>query len=745
MKKKISILILGILGLYSSNLPARNDKYADPYVGSGGHGHVFVGANAPFGAIQVGPQNIFKGWDWCSGYHYSDSVIIGFTHTHLSGTGCTDLGDILLMPNTGEIHIMRGEQDNITDSYASYYSHEKESVAPGYYSLEMENGIRVELTASERVGFHKYRYPAGEKGHVVIDLKEGNGNSTKNTYLKQIDDHTLEGYRFSEGWSNHRIYFALKSDTPIQLALYENNKALKGSDMMIGQGVKGVLTFKQNPEEVMFKVSISSVSCRNALMNMETEVPHWDFNKVRTTTLDKWNKQLDKINIESKNEKQKRIFYSALYHTCIYPGIYADVTGEFRGHDNKVYSGKGYTNYSTFSLWDTYRAAHPLYTIIQPERVDDFVNSMLGIFDQQGKLPIWPLIGGETNQMPGYSAIPVIADAYLKGFRGFDPERAFRAMKTSAEFSEQIGIPYLLEREYIPADLVKEGTSYAMEYAVGDWAIAAMAEKMGKKRDAEMFAKRAGYYRHYWDKEMKNIRPKLADGSWRTPYDPFKSIHEFGDFCEGNGWQYSFFVPQDVEGLIDLFGGDEAFIRKLDDFFMLEGDMGAEASADISGLIGQYAHGNEPSHHIAYMYAYAGVPWKIAEKVRYILNEFYSDEPDGLIGNEDCGQMSSWYILSAMGFYPVNPAKGIYVFGSPLFDKVSIQLPENKTFVIEAVNNSDRNIYIQAVQLNGKEYTKSYIDYQDIMKGGSLKFVMGKKPNKKFGSAPQDRPTNKIK
>lgn len=718
-------------------------QYVDPYIGSGEHGHVFVGANVPFGAVQVGPNNIFKGWDWCSGYHYSDSIVIGFSHTHLSGTGCADLGDIQVMPYTGEIRTKRGEQNNIEGAYSSYYKHENESVRPGYYSLLMDNGVKAELTASERVGFHKYTFPKTEDAsRIMINLKEGNDDKAIDTYIKLVDEYTVEGYRISTGWTPHQeVYFTMKSNQPIsKIAVFDDDAPKDGNELRT-KGVKGVLSFDKPLDEIMLKVGISSVSCANALENLNAEIADWDFNKIISDAEAKWNKELAKVSVETNDESAKKVFYTAMYHAFIAPNLYEDVNGEFRGIDKKVYNTNGkFKNYSTLSLWDTYRTAHQLYTILQPERVDDFVNSMLSIYDQQGKLPIWPLAGGETNQMPGYSAVPVIADAYLKGFTGFDAERAFSAMKSSATNPNQKAIPYLLERGYIPCDKEHEATSIAMEYAVDDWGIAAMAKKMGKTEDYEHFLKRSMYYKTYFDPAIGFIRPKMADGTWRTPYSPIKSVHGVGDFCEGNGWQYTFFAPHDPEGLIGLFGGDDQFVAKLDSLFITEGDLGADASPDISGLIGQYAHGNEPSHHVAYLYSFAGQQWRTAEKVRYIMDHFYTDKHDGIIGNEDCGQMSAWYVMSSFGFYPVNPSNGVYVFGSPLFDKATIALPEGKTFAIEAINNSKENIYIQSVELNGQKYDKGYILHQDIAKGGTLKYYMGKEPNKNFASSADSRP-----
>lgn len=743
------MLLCGLLAMMSSACVSQKEnstvgadylRYIDPYIGSGGHGHVFVGASVPLGMVQVGPQNIHKGWDWCSGYHYSDSVLIGFSHTHLSGTGCADLGDVLLMPYVGDVRTARGEQDNIEGTCSTYYSHKNEEVAPGYYSLLMDNGVLVELTATDRVAIHRYTYPEGTP-RLLVNLKEGNGDRAFATALKRVDEYTVEGYRFSKGWSpQHKVFFVLKSDQPIESVAVFADDVPAGQDSLSGEAVKGVLTFRNNLKHVQLKVALSSVSCANALANLKAEQPEWNFEKVRSDAERRWNRMLSCVEVESSDERGKKIFYTGLYHMFIAPTLYADVNGEFRGHDDKIYKADYWTNYSTFSLWDTYRTLHPLLTILQPQLVPDMVNSMLSIYDQQGKLPIWPLVGGETNQMPGCSAIPVIADAYLKGFRGFDPERALKYMVASATCDKQRGVPYVMEKGWIPCDKMPEATSIAMEYAVGDWGLAMMAQKMGKEDIYNTFWKRGHYYEQYFDKSINFIRPKMNDGSWRAPYDPFLSIHGWGDFCEGNGWHYTFFVPQHPEGLISLMGGDDRFVSKLDSLFVAEGDMGEQASADISGLIGMYAHGNEPSHHVAYLYVYAGQQWKTAEKVSYIQHNFYTDRPDGIIGNEDCGQMSAWHVLSALGFYQVNPSHGVYVFGSPLFEKVTVNLPEGKTFTIEAPAVSKDNKYIQSVRLNGVSYPKSYITYEDIMKGGTLTFEMGNKPNKLFGTAPADRP-----
>jgi predicted alpha-1,2-mannosidase len=721
-------------------------EYVDPYIGSGGHGHVFVGASVPFGAVQVGPTNIVKGWDWCSGYHYSDSVVIGFPQTHLSGTGIGDLGDVLIMPYTGKLRTNHGTQEDPTSGYGSHYSHANERAFPGYYSVQLDDyKIKVELTASERVGFHKYTFPKGEEGHIIIDLKEGIGwDAPVETFITKKDEYTLVGYRYSKGWAvDQRLWFAIRSNVPLTtFNVFEGDAQQSGKELK-GVQVKGVISFDKAPAQVMLKVGISPVSSENALANINTEIPGWDFAAVTNSASAKWNTELSKIKVETKDENTKRIFYSAFYHTMIAPILFNDHNGAYRGTDKKVYPNPGFDNYTVFSLWDIYRSDAPLYTLTQPERVNSFVNSMVTIFKQQAKLPIWPLMGSETNCMVGYSAAPVIADAYLKGFKGFDASTAFEAMKASA-MRDDLGMKDIKAKGYIPADKEYESVSKAMEYAVDDWCIAAMAKKLGRIEDFNYFSKRAGYYKNYFDSNIKFVRPKLDDGSWKIPYDPFNSIHEKGDFTEGNGWQYTWLVPQDVEGLISLMGGDEPFTKKLDSLFVAKGSMGAEASNDISGLIGMYAHGNEPSHHVTYMYAYAGNQWKTAEKVRQVMKEFYTATPEGLAGNEDCGAMSSWYVFSSLGFYPVNPAKGIYVFGSPLFDKASMKLQGGKTFTVETVNNNATNIYIQSITLNGKPYNYSYIRHEDILKGGVLKMTMGSKPAYDFGKLAANRPDSKY-
>ncbi len=736
-------IITGFANSISLAAPSDLVQFVDPLIGAGGHGHVFVGSSVPFGAIQPGPMNIHKGWDWCSGYHYSDTVLIGFSHLHLSGTGCADLGDILIMPYTGPLKTDKGSQDNPDTGYASRYNHQDETVRPDYYSLVLKDyGIKAELTATERVALHRYRFPADQTGRIMIDLQEGNGDRATETFIQKLDDYTIGGYRFSAGWArDQRVYFVARFETKIpQFAAFDGNQKLDGLSGKSNK-MKGVVSFPAGPvpTEVQLKVAISPVSVENAIKNLETETPDWEFNDYINASRKKWNQQLRKIQFESTDEALMRTFYTAFYHTMICPVLFNDVNGDYRGTDKKVYTNAPFQNYSIFSLWDTYRSLHPLMTLVQQERVNDMIASMLAIYQQQGKLPVWHLMGNETDTMVGYHAVPPIVDAYLKGFRGFDANLAFEAMKASALRDER-GLDQLKKRGYIPADKEWESVAKALEYAIDDACIALMADTLGKKEDAALFARRAAYYKNYFDKETTFMRGKLSDGSWRTPFDPVASKHREDDYCEGNAWQYTWLVPHDPEGLIGLFGSENAFISKLDLLFKISSNLNEGASADISGLIGQYAHGNEPSHHITYLYAFAGQQWKTAGKVREIVSTMYNDTHEGLCGNEDCGQMSAWYVLSALGFYPVHPANGIYVLGSPAMNQAAIPLPNGKTFRVKAIDNSPKNIYIQSATWNGRPWPKSYITHQMIMDGGELILTMGSRPNKEFGRAPADRP-----
>lgn len=736
-----SVLVFLLLCSCNVELNTKLNKFVDPYIGTGGHGHSFLGVTTPFGAVQIGPNNFNKGWDWCSGYHHSDSVLIGFSHLHLNGTGCTEGGDLLFMPYTGELQTQPGSQNNPSDGYASYYSHDNEEVSSAYYSLLLEDyQVKAEFTATDRVAFHRYTFPKGEENkQVMINLKDDSGGTTTDSYMEQVDDYTIQGFRFSRGWSpSQQIYFTAVFSEPIKLILYDDNTQVEGKKFQ-SRAVKGNVCFDSGVSKVSVKVGISPVSMGNALANINAELDHWNFKKIVKQTEKKWGNELAGVEISTKDESVKRIFYTAMYHAFMQPITFNDVNGDYRGSDKKVYPNASFNNYTVFSLWDTYRAAHPLYTILQPERVPDFINSMLAIYDQQGLLPVWHLYGGDTREMIGIQSIPVIADAILKGYKGIDYERAFNAMKASM-LSDYKSLSYIRTNKYIPSDKEGESVAKGLEYAIADWGIAQVAKKLGKTEDYKLFSERASYYKLYWDSKTHFFRGKNMDGSFSTPFNPFRSTHRSDDYCEGNAWQYTWLVPEDVEGLIELFGSESAFVNKLDSLFLLEQSLGDNASPDISGLIGQYAHGNEPGHHTTYLYAFAGQQWKTAEIVRKVLKTMYFNNPNGLAGNEDCGQMSSWYVFSALGFYPVNPSNGVYVFGSPLFDEAKISLPGGKTFKITTKNNSDKNIYIQSVKLNGKDYPYSYIKHKDIMQGGKLEFVMGEKPNKEFGKELKYRP-----
>lgn len=740
MKQKLSLTL--IMAFLTTALFAQEKltKYVDPHIGSAAHGHVFVGANVPFGAVQLGPSNVFGGWDWCSGYNYVSNTITGFSHTHLSGTGIGDLNDILMMPATGPV----------ASDYVSLFSHDQEITRAGYYSVRLQkHEIRAELTASERVGFHRYTFPKGHKDpHVMLDLAAGLGwDKPVDTYVKLLNPTTLVGYRFSKGWADdQRVFFAIKLSQPIRdLALYDSTavKQVKGGSSLKAEKVRAFLKFNAIKGNVLkLKVGLSPVSYENALANIQAEIPAWDFEQVVAKADQKWNRELEKIRIEGDAETKKK-FYTAMYHTMIAPSLFNDANGDYRGTDKKVYPKANFTNYTTFSLWDTYRAYHPLFTIVQPDKVSDVINSFLAIYKQQGKLPVWHLMGNETNTMIGYHAVPIIVDAYLKGFRGFDAELAYAAAKHSA-MQKTEGIEYAQQLRYIPADKVIESVAKGLEYAIDDWCIAQMAKAMGKTDDYAYFSKRARLYTQYFDQKTQFMRGKLADGSWRSPFDPVASKHREDDYTEGNAWQYTWLVPQDPEGLINLFGGDRPFIRKLDSLFSMSSKMTEGSSPDISGLIGQYAQGNEPNHHIPYLYAFAGQPWKTADMVRRVTDSLYTTKPDGLCGNEDLGQMSAWYVFSAMGFYPVNPANGVYVFGSPVVDDAVISLPGEKKFHIKVVGNSRANKYIQKVELNGKSYVKSYLRHSTIVNGGEIVIHMGNTPSLTWGVLPADRPKSLL-
>lgn len=720
-------------------------QYVDPYIGTGYHGHVFMGANVPFGAVQLGPSNLTQGWDWCSGYHYSDSTIIGFSHTHLSGTGIGDLGDILFMPVTGKVKMAKGKPGVPESGYLSLFSHKQEVARPGYYSVLLNRyNIGVELTTTNRVGFHKYVYPKAEEAGIIINLESGIGwDNPMETYITAENDSTVSGYRFSKGWANdQRIYFYARFSKPFKSFIVSDTTAVQPGRSLKGRRVFARANFSTKANEAIFvKVAISPVSIANAKLNMQSELPGWNFKQTVAKADSAWNKELSKVVIKADNAARMRTFYTALYHTMIAPSTFCDVNKDYRGADKKIHTNASFTNYTTFSLWDTYRAAHPLFTLLQPERAGDFVNTMLAIYQQQGELPVWHLMGNETYCMVGCPAVTVVADAYLKGLN-IDKKLAYEAMKNTM-MQDGRGLKYVKKYGYIPADSTVESVAMGMEYAIADWSLGQVARKEGFTEDYNYFDKRGKYYKNYFDAQTGFARGRVNDNTWRTPFNPFTSIHRQNDYTEGNAWQYTWLVPQDVEGLIKLYGSEKAFTKKLDSLFVAKGDLGSEASPDISGLIGQYAHGNEPSHHITYMYAYVGQPWKTADKVREIMNTLYTDKYDGLCGNEDVGQMSAWYVFSALGFYPANPSNGCFVFGSPVVNNATINVGNNKTFTMNVLNNSAANKYIQRITLNGKNYPKSYIQYKDIMKGGTLVIEMGSKPSS-WGTSQDARPRSEM-
>ena len=719
---KVLFAALLLLGCTPKDSIDNFTAYVDPKIGTGGHGHVFVGANVPFGLVQLGPTSIPQEWDWCSGYHDSDSTVIGFSHTHLSGTGIGDLFDVTVMPVVGEVTFARGTEDDQASGLWSYADRTREIARPGYYSVPLTRyGITAEMTVTNRVGLHRYTFPKSEESAIVIDLQNGGcWDKPTETFIEACGDNAVQGYRYSKGWANaQRIYFYAEFSKPfddIQIHSIDYMPLFAKADFNTTEG-----------EKVLMKVGLSPVSIEGARANMAAELPGWDFEAVASAADEAWNAELGRISVDTADETAKKIFYTALYHSMFAPATFCDVDGKYRGADGGIYENPGYTTYTTFSLWDTYRAAMPLYSIFQSERYPELINTMLSIYKEQGKLPVWHLHGCETDCMVGNPGIPPVADAIVKGFEGFDYELAFEAMKVSALRPDR-GQDARMKYGYIPYDKFNESVAYDLEYALADGALANAAKVLGKEDDYQYFLNRSKSYVDLFDHELRFIRGKDSKGRFRTEYSPFASTHRADDYCEGNGWQYTWLVPHDFRGLVSCFGSKEEFLVKLDSLFTVPSVIeGAETSPDISGLIGQYAHGNEPSHHILYFYTMAGQPWKTADKVREVLGTLYSAEPDGLSGNEDVGQMSSWYILSALGFYEVEPASGRYWFGSPVFDKAEIAV-DGGTFTIITEGNSDKNRYIQSITLNGKAYTKGYLEHKDIAAGGELVIKMGAEP-----------------
>lgn len=729
MKK---LLVIGLI-LSASLMGQQKTKYIDPMIGTGGHAHTFPGATVPFGMVQLSPDTDNKDWDWCSGYHYSDNSIMGFSHTHLSGTGASDLGDILFMPTTGKWQMDPGSKNNPDEGYRSRFDHKDEIAKAGYYKVFLKDyNVTAELTTTERVGIHKYSYAQTNEANVIIDLVHGISDRVTEGCVNLMDSKTVQGYRRSTGWAkDHTVYFyAVFSESFNEAKVFVDGKPVNRGDEIIkqditGKNIKAVIQFTQlDGRSVTVKVGISHTSVEGAKANYEAEAKNKTFEQIKTEAEKKWETQLAKIDVETKNEDRKTVFYTAMYHSFLAPSLLNDVTGEYIGMDKKIYNAKKRNVYTVFSLWDTFRAVHPLYSIIEQKRTSDIIDTFLRKYNEAGILPEWELVANETYCMIGYHTIPVIVDAFVKGIKNYDINKIYEAMKKRAETEFQ-GIESYKKYGYISSDQESASVSRTLEYAYDDWCIAEMAKILGKKADYEYYIKKAANYKNLFDQSLNLMRPKL-NGKWKEPFDPFAVTF---DYTEANSWQYTFFVPQDIKGLIKLMGGRDKFYNKLNELFTMPSNLTGRHQPDISGLIGQYAHGNEPSHNFAYLFNYAGKPWETQHKVRLVMDSLYKTGVEGLCGNDDCGQMSAWYVFSSLGFYPVTPGKNYYDLGSPEFDKAVINLENGKKFTIIAHNNSAKNIYVQKIILNGKEYAKSYLSHTDINKGGKIEFFMSDKPN----------------
>ena len=712
-------------------------KFVDPIIGTGGHGHTYPGATVPFGMLQVTPVNGTNGWDWCSGYHYSDSIAIGFSHLALSGTGIGDLADVLFMPINKDVDLSKNFNSRDSLSYKSSYSHANEKAFPGYYQLYLEDSnVNVELTTSKRTAYHKYTFKENDEQSIVVDLGFAiNWDQATKTQITVEDEYTISGYRFSTGWAkNQKVFFVAKFSKSIKNHTIYSDGIRSNGDSSEGIKTSSQLFFNNDDIELQAKVALSSVSIDNAKENISKNGFNFEIKKAESENI--WKKALSKIEVETAIDSLKTMFYTAMYHTQLAPVTFSDKNGQFRKENDTIATASNYTAYSTLSLWDTFRAEHPLLTITEPDKVSDIINTMLEYYNTKQTLPVWTLYGNETNTMTGYHAIPVIVEAYKKGIRGFDVEKAYEAMKTTMMQDER-GLNHYKKYGYIPYSLQEESVTITLEYAYNDWCVAQMAKTLGKNADYLFFSKRAKAYQNLFDKNTGFMRGKSQDGkTWREPFDPKHSAHRIkADYTEGNAWQHSWFVPHDVSNLIKLHGGNELFSNKLEQLFAESSEInGDNISNDISGLIGQYAHGNEPSHHIAYLFNHANKPWRTQYWVSEILKTQYNTTPNGISGNEDCGQMSAWYALSSIGLYSMNPASGDYEIGSPIFEKTTISLSEELSFIIKAEHVSSKNIYIQSATLNGNIFNQTFIKHQQILDGGILHFVMGSEPNKNWGT-----------
>ena len=751
MKNKLCMLLLASgIGLFScaeKDLPKEYTDSVNVFIGTGGHGHTFPGATLPHGMVQLSPDTRLFGWDACSGYYYDDTSIMGFTHTHLSGTGIGDYGDILFMPVVGEKPLIAGTAENPDEGYRSRFSHEQESARPGYYQvLLQDDSINVELTATLRAGLHRYTYPKASDARLIVDMEPTiHGHQHPVTQIRVVNDSTIAGMKYTVGWAKrHYVYFYAVFSSPFDYKLYSGTEYQSDSTSVTVNTAKAVMSFRNLPADrrVLAKVGISSVDEEGARLNVEAEIPNWDFEGVMKQANTAWNEALGKIDIETSDNDSRTVFYTSLYHAFIQPSLASDVDGRYRTMGHEIKQDASYTNYTVFSLWDTFRAAHPLYTIVTPEQNQAFIRSLLRKYDEGGILPKWELASNETGTMIGYHAVSVIADAMMKKQCDFDVKKALEACIRSSVYDTTgvtpmmdrqilngklmpVSIKYKNELGYIPCDKVGGSVSQGLEFAYNDWLIAQMMKEHNRKDLYDKYMELSRNYRNYFDPETKLMRGRLSDGSWITPFDP-ASVQRPSNYVEGNAWQWAWFVPQDVEGLMELVGGQKSFEAHLDTLFTTSSELTGDpnAAADVTGMIGQYAHGNEPSHHIPYLYNYAGAPRKTQALVDHILRTLYHNDPNGLSGDEDVGQMSAWYALSAMGFYSFCPGRPVYEIGRPIFDKVTIHLSNGKDFVIQAKNNSVENKYIRSMKLNGEDLAEPRFSHFDLMKGGELIFEM---------------------
>jgi predicted alpha-1,2-mannosidase len=749
--------------LFSQQAPDNLIQYVNPFIGTAKMGHTYPGATVPFGMVQLSPDtdtlsyelngkynpDIYK---YCAGYQYSDPQIVGFSHTHFSGTGHSDLGDILIMPTSGALQLNPGTADHPEKGFRSAFSHSEEQAAPNYYAVQLQDHqIHAELTTSTRVGMHRYTFPASSESHIILDLVSGIYNyDHKNvwTFLRIENDSLITGYRQTNGWGRTRtVYFAIAFSKPFK-SYGSHNFATKeiyrgfwrkfdtehNFPEIAGTQIRAYFDFDTEAnEQIQLKVALSAVSTEGALLNLQQEIPHWDFDRVKSEGQQQWNQELNKIQIETLNEADKTNFYTAMYHTFLGPTVYMDADGKYRGLDQNIHQAEGFTNYTTFSLWDTYRALHPFFNLIQPKRNSDMVESMLAHYDQSTlhMLPVWSHHANENWCMIGYHSVSVIADAALKGNDRFSASRALEACVATARNKRYDGLEYYMQLGFVPEDKNGSSVSKTLEYAYDDWAIAQLAQKLGRTEIYTEFIQRSENYNNLFDPQIGFMRPKLANGTFRTDFDVL-STHGQG-FIEGNAWNYSLYVPHNPDHLIKLMGGKKRFAAHLDSLFtMTLPDKYFEGTEDITrdGIIGNYVHGNEPSHHVVYLFNHAGQPWKTQQNVRMILREMYRPVVDGLGGNDDCGQMSAWYIFNALGFYPVAPGSTNYAIGSPLVKAATLHLENGKTFRIEVQNQGEKNVYVQQVLLNGKAITDFTLNHADIVQGGLLTFVMGNKAKK---------------